>query len=75
MHLCVLTSSFSTCTVTTVNVLNFEHFSRLLANKMLIIESGIRKMLVKIANREDPAQTSSSEAVWSGSALFVQGRP
>ena len=29
-------------------------------------------MLVKIANREDPDQTASSEAVWSGSALFVE---
>ena len=29
------------------------------------------KMLVKIANREDPDQTASSEAVWSGSALFI----
>ena len=27
-------------------------------------------MLVRIANREDPDQTASSEAVWSGSALF-----
>ena len=28
-------------------------------------------MHVRIANREDPDQTASSEAVWSGSALFV----
>ena len=28
-------------------------------------------MLVRIANREDPDQTASSEAVLSGSALFV----
>ena len=28
-------------------------------------------MLVWIANREDPDQTASSEAVWSESALFV----
>ena len=28
-------------------------------------------MLVRIANREDPDQTASEEAVWSGSALFV----
>ena len=28
-------------------------------------------MLVRIANVEDPDQTASSEAVWSGSALFV----
>ena len=31
----------------------------------------IHKMIVRIANREDPDQTASSEAVWSGSALFV----
>ena len=29
-------------------------------------------MVVRIANREDPDQTASSEAVFSGSALFVQ---
>ena len=28
-------------------------------------------MLVRRANREEPDQTASSEAVWSGSALFV----
>ena len=33
--------------------------------------AGIHKMLLRIANREDPDQTASSEAVWSGSALFV----
>ena len=27
--------------------------------------------IVRIANREDPDQTASSEAVWSGSALLV----
>ena len=35
------------------------------------IRAGIHKMLVKIANREDPDQTGG--AVWSGSALFVKG--
>ena len=28
-------------------------------------------MLFRIPNREDPGQTASSEAVWSGSALFA----
>ena len=28
-------------------------------------------IIVRIANREDPDQTASSEAVWSESALFV----
>ena len=29
-------------------------------------------MLVTIASREDPDQTASEEAVWSGSALFTK---
>ena len=28
-------------------------------------------MLVRMANMEDPDQTASSEAVWSGSRLFT----
>ena len=32
-------------------------------NKTLVIRAGIHKMLVRIANREDPDQTASSEAV------------
>ena len=40
----------------------------LISNKMLVFRAGI----VRIANREDPDQTASSEAaVLSGSALFV----
>ena len=39
---------------------------------MLVIWAGIDKMLVKIANREDPDQTASEEAVCSGSALLVE---
>ena len=31
----------------------------------------MHKMLVRIANRDDPDQTASSEAVLSGSVLFV----
>ena len=30
---------------------------------MLVIRAGIHKMPVRIANREDPDQTASSEAV------------
>ena len=37
---------------------------------MLIISAGIWKN-VRIANREDPDQTASLEAVWYGSVLFV----
>ena len=33
------------------------------SNKILVIKAGIHKMLVRIANREDPDQTSSSKAV------------
>ena len=39
---------------------------------MLVSRAGIHKMVVRIANWEDPDQTASSEAVCSGSALFVQ---
>ena len=38
---------------------------------MLAIRARIHKRLVRIANRQIPDQTGSSEAVWSGSALFV----
>ena len=33
------------------------------SNKILVIRAGIHKMIVRIANREDPDQTASSEAV------------
>ena len=46
-------------------------FLFLFSTKKLIIRAGIHKLLVRIANSEDPDQTASSEAVWSGSALFV----
>ena len=35
--------------------------------KMLVFRAGIHKMLVRIANREDPDQTASLDAAWSGS--------
>ena len=35
------------------------------------IRNQVTKMYVKKANREDPDQTASSEAVWSGFALFI----
>ena len=38
---------------------------------MLATRIKIHKMLVRVENREDPDQTASEEAVWSGSALFV----
>ena len=41
------------------------------SNKMLVFRAGIQTMDIRIANREDPDQTASSEAVWYGSALFV----
>ena len=34
-----------------------------LSTKMLVFRDGIDKMLVRIANREDPDQTASAEAV------------
>ena len=50
---------------------NSNTFLLLFSNKMLVLGTGIHYMLVRIANREDPDQTASSEAVTSGSALFV----
>ena len=38
---------------------------------MLVFQADINKLHVTIANREDPDQTASEEAVWSGSALLV----
>ena len=38
-------------------------FLFLYSNKMLAIRAGVHKMLVRIANREDPDQAVSSEAV------------
>ena len=38
-------------------------FLVLFSNEMLVIRDGIHKLLVRIANREDPDQTASSEAV------------
>ena len=46
-----------------INVLKFEPFLFLFANKMLVFRAGILKMHVRITNREDPDQTASSEAV------------
>ena len=40
-----------------VNILKFEH-SQI---NYLVINAGIHKMLVGIANREDPDQTASSD--------------
>ena len=38
-------------------------FCFLFPNKILVFRAGIYKILVRIANREDPGQTASSEAV------------
>ena len=38
-------------------------FFFLFSNKMLVFRTGIHKKLVRIANREDPDQTASSEAI------------
>ena len=48
-----------------------NNFLFLISSKILNIKAGIPKILVGIANRKDPDQTASSEAVCSGSALFV----
>ena len=49
-----------------------DTFLFLFSNEMLVSRIGIHKMLVRIANREDPDQTASEEAVLSGSALLVK---
>ena len=55
-----------------INVLKISNnFLFLISSKILNIKAGIPKILVGIANRKDPDQTASSEAVCSGSALFV----
>ena len=41
----------------------FSLFLFLFSNKILVNRTGINKMLVRIANREDPDQTASEEAV------------
>ena len=47
----------------TVTVLKFGTLLFLFSNQVLVIRAGIYKMHVKIANRDDPDQTASSEAV------------
>ena len=46
-----------------VNVLKFKHLLFLFSNQKLNIRNKIDKILVRVANREDPNQTASSEAV------------
>ena len=38
-------------------------FLFLFSNKIMFVRAGIRKILVRIANREEPDQTASEEAV------------
>ena len=45
-----------------VQMLILKH-SLTVLNKMFVIIAGIHKMLIRIANRKDPDQTASSEAV------------
>ena len=40
-----------------------------LSSKMLVVRAEIHKMLVRIANREDPDQTASSEETASSEAV------
>ena len=46
-----------------VNVLKFQTLLSSVLNKMLLIRAGTHEVLVRKANREDPDQTASSEAV------------
>ena len=56
---------FSKCS----KISNTFHF---VLHIMLVYRAGTHKMLVKIANREDPDQTASSETVRFVSTLFVK---
>ena len=57
---------------TTINVPNFSNtLSFLFLNKTSVIRAGFHKLHVRKANRQDPDQTASSEAVRTGSALFA----
>ena len=38
-------------------------FLALFSDKVFVFRAGIHKMIIRIANREDPDQTASSEAV------------
>ena len=52
---------------------NFEHFFLFLfSNKMLVSRTGIHKQIAIMASIADPDQTATSEAVWSGLALFCR---
>ena len=46
--------------VVTVNVLKFCTLISFCSKKIMVIRAGIHKLLVRIANREDPDQTVSS---------------
>ena len=46
-----------------LNVQKVWTFSLSFSNKILAFYSGIIRMLARVANREDPDQTASSEAV------------
>ena len=52
---------------------NFEYFTISVHAKNACFQGwNSQKKLVSITNREDTDQTASEEAVWSGSALFVE---
>ena len=68
MHIHILNAAFSTllklCHSYMVNVPKISNtFLFLFSNKKRVIRAVIHKMPVRIANREDPDQTASSEAV------------
>ena len=54
---------------TSVKVLIFRTLFSPCSQIMFVFRTGIHKMVVRIANREDPDQTASD---CSGSALFVE---
>ena len=61
MHMYIMLISYKM--YDTFSKISDTTFLTLFSNKMLVIKAGIHRMLVIIANREDPNQAASSEAV------------
>ena len=63
MHAAIQTLYEHYRVIITVNAQKFRTLFSLFSNKILVFKAGIHKVLVRIANREHPDQTASSEAV------------
>ena len=52
-------------------VKTFDSFNFLFTKRMLAVRTEIHKILTRIANRDEPDQTASSEPVWYVSMLYI----